>query len=796
MAIASHTPMPAQHDRSAPVFKYAYDLPGYIDELERLFSEHGVTNDRDKINASLRYLPHYEMRVWKSFKAFTDTTKTWQQFKDEVISFYPGAAIEGLSTRSDLEAIVSNRAAAPIDTRAELGEYTRRFKVLATDLLQKPSTIFSEHQANEFYIRGFARGDLLKKLLDRLEQKHPDHNAEAAYDRDEVFAEADKILSGQGSAASRLWNASAPVTIKQEDVPPTMHAALKAQETALKAQASAFETRMTSLESMFSSFMSAFASGASAAPPVTPRPLQQFQPATTNNTGCHFCGGSCIIRNCPEVARYIQLGLLARGTDGRLVLPGGTYIPSNRTSPNSTMKERVDDWHRTHPGHSTMLPRDSATPPNREQPPHLNTNFLTFSPPCPNATASGFLLESTPASATAAARIVELEEDETDPVQSYLRSQLALCTQGDPRVHVLEAELSKRRAEVSDGVEKVRASSRANKGKAAVRFADEQHNGRANDDIRNRPAPAPIREATPARDDSPPPEPLRVSDIPQIPAPAQSAQVPSATAAPGPRPSGHSTRGARIVYPPKQPRPAGHSGFRNVAPVEEELRVDKLVDTFLDSPLSNVTGRQLFGASYAARRELASRITPRKVVSEGDALATALYSSGPPPPLTFECPECGDMHDHASANRLQKLRILRPLISNQIEAECVIDSGSEGVMMRKDIWAATGLPLYVNDAINITAANSTTTRTLGGLRNVLFNISGMEIFLQVQVIEEAPWEVLLGRSFFTHTACETKDSPDGSSVLTLTHPETGERVQVPTIERPNRHSPRKVQGFA
>jgi hypothetical protein len=116
-------------------------------------------------------------------------------------------------------------------------------------------------------------------------------------------------------------------------------------------------------------------------------------------------------------------------------------------------------------------------------------------------------------------------------------------------------------------------------------------------------------------------------------------------------------------------------------------------------------------------------------------------------------------------------------------------------MMRKDIWAATGLPLYVEKAISITAANATTTRTLGGLRDVLFNIGGMEIFLQVQVIDKAPWEVLLGRSFFTHTACETKDSPDGSSTLTLTHPETGERVLVPTIECPARYSPRKAEGF-
>ncbi|EIN06122.1 hypothetical protein PUNSTDRAFT_73659, partial [Punctularia strigosozonata HHB-11173 SS5] len=339
------TPMPARHDHSAPVFKTTADLPGYLDELERLFSEHGVTGEREKVNASLRYLPHLETRVWKSVGAFTDLTKTWDEFKAEVIKLYPGSSIEGQTTRGDLETLVNARAASPILTRAELGEYNRRFKVLADDLLKKHGgKIFSDNEANYAYLRGFMAGDFRKNLIMRLTLTNPDHDSELAYDRN-------------------------------------------------------------------------------------------------------------------------------------------------------------------------------------------------------------------------------------------------------------------------------------------------------------------------------------------------------------------------------------------------------------------------------------------------------------------KCDDCGETHDHASARQLQKLRVLRPLISNQVQAECVIDSGSEGVMMRKDVWAATGLPLYVDDAINITAANSTTTRTLGGLRNVLFNIGGMEIYLQVQVIEDAPWEVLLGRSFFTHTACETKDSPDGSSLLTLTHPETGERVQVPTLERPKRHSPRKIQGF-
>jgi hypothetical protein len=777
--------MPARYDRSAPMFRTAADLPGYIDELERLFEEHGVTGDRDKINASVRYLPHDETRIWKSAEAFSNETKTWAQFKNEVIKEYPGAAIEGLTTRGDLDALVEARAMSPITTRIQLGEYTRRFKVLASDLLRRhEGRLFSQDQANKAYLKGFAHGELREKIMQRLMTSDPDHNAELARDRSKVFTEADGILSGQRDAPARLGTANAAPAIKQEDL-------TAAVQMALKTQASVFDTRMASLESMFSSFMSALAPGAASSPIANVRPFQQPQPGASGSSGCHFCGGPCVIRSCPEVARYIQLGLLTRGPDGRLALPGGAYIPGNRGNPAAVMKDRVDEWHRAHPGQSALIPRENTSPASREQPPHLTSNFVAFSAPAPDASASGFLLES--AHAPGETRIVELEEDETDPIQRYLREQLANCTAGDPRIHVFEAQINKRQAEVAEGVEKTRTSARANKGRPSVRFADEQHEGRANDDLRNRPAPSPIRDASPARDDSPPPEPMRA------PAPSASsnrpAQVPAATPAPGPRPPASSKHSPRVIYPPKAPRQTGHSGVRSVAPIEEELAVDELVDNLLDSPLQNMTGRQLLGASYAARRELAARITPRKTTTDTGNAATSLYSSGPPPSTSFRCAECGEFHDHVAAHQLQKLRVLRPLISNQVEAECVIDSGSEGVMMRKDIWAATGLPLHVDDAISITAANSTTTRTLGGLRNVLFNIGGMEIYLQVQVIDEAPWEVLLGRSFFTHTACETKDSPDGSSLLTLTHPETGARVQVPTLERPNRHSPRKNSGF-
>ncbi|EIN06902.1 hypothetical protein PUNSTDRAFT_15962, partial [Punctularia strigosozonata HHB-11173 SS5] len=209
--------MPARGDRSAPVFKSAFDLPGYLEELERLFTEHGVTDERQKVDLAIRYLPYDEARVWRSTDSYTDATKSYADFKAEITALYPGTALEGQATRADIEALVSARASAPIRTRIELGEYNRRFKVLADDLRKKHAgALLSDNDANDLYLRAFT-GDFRDRLLRCMQTALPTHNFELAYPRATVFKEADAILAGHRGPTT-LFTSAPPATLKQEDI--------------------------------------------------------------------------------------------------------------------------------------------------------------------------------------------------------------------------------------------------------------------------------------------------------------------------------------------------------------------------------------------------------------------------------------------------------------------------------------------------------------------------------------------------------------------------------------------------
>jgi hypothetical protein len=89
------------------------------------------------------------------------------------------------------------------------------------------------------------------------------------------------------------------------------------------------------------------------------------------------------------------------------------------------------------------------------------------------------------------------------------------------------------------------------------------------------------------------------------------------------------------------------------------------------------------------------------------------------------------------------------------------------------------------------SANGQLEKSMGLARNVPFRWGELKIYLQVHVIREPAYKVLLGRSFDVLTHSKT-DHEEGKQLLTLTHPNTGKVWTVPTYDR-IREEPNKGQ---
>jgi hypothetical protein len=122
------------------------------------------------------------------------------------------------------------------------------------------------------------------------------------------------------------------------------------------------------------------------------------------------------------------------------------------------------------------------------------------------------------------------------------------------------------------------------------------------------------------------------------------------------------------------------------------------------------------------------------------------------------------------------------LVKGKLTVECILDSGCQIVMMNNVIWEKLANNLQVERALKMEAANSIITETHGHLRNVRFTCDDIDIYLQVQVMPNTPYDILLSHPFYALTECITKDFANGDQHLTITDPNTWQCVMILTRE--------------
>ncbi|KAJ6566346.1 hypothetical protein B0H19DRAFT_940489 [Mycena capillaripes] len=141
------------------------------------------------------------------------------------------------------------------------------------------------------------------------------------------------------------------------------------------------------------------------------------------------------------------------------------------------------------------------------------------------------------------------------------------------------------------------------------------------------------------------------------------------------------------------------------------------------------------------------------------------------------------------------LRITFPYINSQGPVECVLDSGSQIVSMSLEEAQSCGLVWDPTINIFMQSANGQLEKSMGMAKNVPFRWGELKIYLQVHVIRSPAYKVLLGRPFDVLTRSRT-DHEDGSQLLTLTDPNSGQAWTVPTYDRVKEGSKKVSSGQA
>jgi hypothetical protein len=129
------------------------------------------------------------------------------------------------------------------------------------------------------------------------------------------------------------------------------------------------------------------------------------------------------------------------------------------------------------------------------------------------------------------------------------------------------------------------------------------------------------------------------------------------------------------------------------------------------------------------------------------------------------------------------LRVLYPLIQGHGQAEAILDGGSQIVSMALATAIELGLAWDPDINIFMQSANGQVEKTVGLAHNVAFRFGEITVYLQVHVIRDPAYKVLLGRPFDILTASNVQNQQDGGQIVTLTDPVTKKRCTLPTFER-------------
>ncbi|KAJ8494646.1 hypothetical protein ONZ45_g13169 [Pleurotus djamor] len=746
--------LPARGHHSAPKFTGEGEyIDRFFDEVEAVTALISDITDEEKIRWTMRLLDNPTHTTWKN-SIPQATGDDWKAFKAAARALYPNSDDVRRYSKASLKRLARLYSERVMSDKQVLERYHLEFSTMSNVL--KSQGQISDSDIDEIYFSGFDPY-FQRTLVEHLQRRDPVHHPDDPYPQAKVLEVARFLLySPVPSTIGTIPTPPLPVPssaslIRQEQPGNT------AIESAIVSSIASINKATESMAAMMQQFSTMMQASHPPAQPQTYAPIMPqasyVQPAAAsqapppNRNGslpprCAFCYDTRShfrVFQCPIYQRMSRQGWVHYNENRRLTLPNGLEI--TRALRGGCFQEQIENWRVDNrlpldtpdPGTQTGLARD-APPHMTSAPPVASTNMITV---------SNFNYGSTTAQEPSEERFEDSPYDDDDIDEQIEMAQTLLST-------LMKQKKVERKKE--------------------VRFQDSPSANTRSSTSSSTTAPAPAVPITPK---------------PVLSAPTQTTQLREA-----------------LDTGKIKPMPQ----YRYQSNAEDPKLTSDVITRALDAPVT-LTQRELLSLAPDLRRHFRD-LTMTKRIAPSDANPKTLYQ---------DCsPDCYSQHaasffhgepspepqvlslltqtptETIAANDMETLRVIPLKFDNGNSIECILDSGSQVISMRRSIWESLALPLRLDEGIVMESANLTTNKTMGLARNVRASIADMSFYLQIQVVENAPYDILLGRPFHCLLAATTNDYADGRQDITITDPNSGTRLTIPTAERrvrccPNGH---------
>jgi len=734
--------MPARGERASPTFDKTRprELSRFFDDLERLFAK-GAFTDVEKKQYVVYYTDFETEQLWKSLKEYSDATKTYPDFKNEILQHYPDATGEYVYSIRDMDVLIGERQRLGFTNTTELSDFHLQFMSITNWLINQHQ--LSDLEQKRSYLRAF-QPSLLVAMQNRLQMKFLQQHPNVPHEVKDVYEAARFILQSTALTGSYYNPAGAAPPVRVLQRPPTPAVTTIAESPKVKSE---------DLGALFSEFTKTFMDvmnqnlrGAVSNP--------QSSSTTAEQKKCLMCGFiGHFIDQCETVAEFITAGKCKRNQEGKVVLPQGIFVP--RDIPGAWLKDRINEYHRRNPNQlaAVALMHTISTLP-----------ASTFAP-----TRTAYKLSAEDRIATLEAEIFDLkakrhppatgirtraqrarEEETSDEIVSPAVRQSA-TPEPNPRIIPAEPPIVRVEREKTPQIVEVEEEAEH----PFQRAKDAAYAPPVNRNIGAPAKPPATKKPEPAYRTMPP-----VHD------PAIAANVFTRSME---APITITQRELLSISPEVRSQVREATTTKRV-PTDPQAAPAKLYAIADDEEIVEENSTSAFAFRHATQHTppIGATIIP-------DTIEAYYKSLGPG--------QKPDIDRLTVAMESTAIRSLFALVSNSQKIECTVDPGCQIIAMAEAECHSLGLAYDPRIRLNMESANGTCDWSLGLARNVPFRIGDITLYFQVHIINSPSYDILLGRPFDVLTESVIRNYANEDQTITITDPNTGKQATIPTFAR-------------
>jgi hypothetical protein len=234
----------------------------------------------------------------------------------------------------------------------------------------------------------------------------------------------------------------------------------------------------------------------------------------------------------------------------------------------------------------------------------------------------------------------------------------------------------------------------------------------------------------------------------------------------------------------------------------------------MKAPCVTLSTEELMACAPEVRQKLHKAVTPKRVTfidkettsnnmyqEPNDALpfhnieeliSPAILTNSIPPPGAAIVPDPFEAYLNSLApgelaqqiivaKELHSLHSIKMDIGEGSSVEGILDGGCQIISMSKAVCHHLHLNYDPTIILHMESANGTVDPSLGLTQNVPCSIGDITLYLQIHVIRQPAYDILLGRPFNVLTHSTTQDFANEDQTITIRDPNSRRVVTIPTV---------------